>query len=49
MTAAESDLPQPPQSTCTAELIALFRNDDEGIHWLPESILHVSEVTDDQV
>merc|ERR1719234_463446 len=26
-----------------------FRNDDEGIHWLPESVLQVSEVTDDQV
>ena len=37
-----------PQLT-PAHLVTSFRNDDDGIHWLPESILHVSEVTDDQV
>ena len=31
------------------KLKLLFRNDETGIHWLPESILHVSEVTDDEV
>ena len=25
------------------------RNDEDGVHWLPETILHVSKVTDDQV
>ena len=27
----------------------LRRNDEDGVHWLPETILHVSKVTDDQV
>ena len=27
----------------------LLRNDEDGVHWLPETILHVSQVTDDQV